>query len=223
MAVLAGCTPPGPLSEGEGTSPDSPAAARHPLSEGERLPRPAATPSQRGTTAHEALEGIDSLMWKEADSALKVMMEFAASPEADSLDVFEGHYCQVLVGELLFKNYYKQSNREEVLKAVGYFDSIVGIDGADIRGKADTRGASVRERDAFLAARAHYINGVGYYFLHRIPDHVGGYGKPFRHKRTGGHKSTVYGVDLQPPWGFVLRTIYAGASRLLLQAGFGLQ
>ena len=33
MAVMVGCTPPGPLSEGEGTSQDSPAAARHPLSE----------------------------------------------------------------------------------------------------------------------------------------------------------------------------------------------
>ena len=144
MVVLAGCTPPGPLSEGE------------------RLPRPAATPSQRGTTAHEALEGIDSLMWKEADSALKVMMEFAASPEAESLNEFEGHYCQVLIAELLFKNDYGQSNRTEVLKAVRYFDSIVNVaDGrnADIRGKADTRGVSL----PFLDARAHYMNGVGFY------------------------------------------------------------
>ena len=102
-------------------------------------------------------------MWRRADSALAVMLEFAGSAEADSLDVFEGHYCQVLVAELLFKNYYKQSNREEVLKAVGYFDSIVGMDGADTRGKADTRGVSVQEREAFLAARAHYIYGVGFY------------------------------------------------------------
>ena len=111
-----------------------------------RLPRPAATPSQRGTTsprpspggegvASRALENIDSLMWWRADSALKVMLEFAASPEADSLDVFEGHYCQVVVAELLFKNYYKQSNREEVLKAVGYFDSIVGMDVRCVRTK----------------------------------------------------------------------------------------
>ena len=105
------------------------------------------------------LSAIDSLMWWRADSALAVMMEFAGSEAADSLDVFEGHYCQVLVAELLFKNYYKQSNREEVLKAVRYFDSIVGMDGADIRGKADTRGVSL----PFLDARAHYINGVGYY------------------------------------------------------------
>ena len=119
----------------------------------ERLPRPAATPSQRGTTsprpsppgegvASRELENIDSLMWWRADSALAVMMEFAGSEAADGMDVFEGHYCQILVAELLYKNYYKQSNRKELLKAVRYFDSI---------------------DDGFLAARAHYINGVGYY------------------------------------------------------------
>ena len=138
LAVMVGC----------GSSPDSPALT--------------GTPSQRGT-ASRALENIDSLMWWRADSALAVMMEFAASPEADSMDVFEGHYCQVLIAELLYKNDYGQSNRGEVLKAVHYFDSIVGMDGADTRGKADARGVSVQRRDAFLAARAHYINGVGYY------------------------------------------------------------
>ncbi len=105
------------------------------------------------------LATIDSLMWHQPDSALAVMMEFAASPEADSLDVFEGHYCQVLVAELLFKNDYGQSNREEVLKAVHYFDSIVGMDGRSV----DARGVSVQEREGLLAARAHYINGVGFY------------------------------------------------------------
>ena len=151
MVVMVGCTPPGPLLEGEGTSQDSPAAARHPLSEGDG-------------PAHEALEGIDSLMWVQPDSALKVMLEFAGSPEADSLNEFEGHYCQVLIAELLFKNDYGQSNREEVLKAVHFFDSIVGMDGygTDAHDKADARGASL-QRDAFLAARAHYINGVGFY------------------------------------------------------------
>ena len=136
---------------GYGCSPDSPAAARHPLMEGE---------------ACRTLVGIDSLMWVEADSALTVMLEFAGSEAADSMGVFEGHYCQVLVAELLFKNDYGQSNREEVLKAVGYFDSIVNVAegrNADVRGKADTRGVSVQKRDAFLAARAHYINGAGYY------------------------------------------------------------
>ena len=116
-------------------------------------PRP--SPGGEGV-ASQTLENIDSLMWQQADSALKVMLEFAGSPEADSLNEFEGHYCQVLVAELLYKNDYGQSNREEVLKAVRYFDSIVGMDGAD------TRGVSV-QRDAFLAARVHYINGVGFY------------------------------------------------------------
>ena len=66
------------------------------------------------------LATIDSLMWHHPDSALAVMMEFAASPKTDSMDVFEGHYCQVLIAELLFKNDYVQSNRKDLLKAVAY-------------------------------------------------------------------------------------------------------
>ena len=181
MAVLAGC--------------------------GEGLPRPAATPSQRGTTsprpsppgegvASRELEEIDSLMWWRADSALAVMMEFAGSEAADSLDVFEGHYCQVLIVELLYKNDYKQSNRKELLKAVRYFDSIVGLDGADTRGKADTRGVSVQRRDAFLAARAHYINGVGYYERDSLIEACGEYLNAlrmmeghFEEKDLVGHKA----------------------------------
>ena len=139
MVVLAGC----------GYSPDSPALT--------------GTPSQRGT-AYRTLEGIDSLMWKEPDSALKVMMEFAAKVEADSMDAFEGHYCQLLISELLYKNYKQQSNRDDLLRAVGYFDSIVAADGYKADGrKVDTRGASLRERNVFLDARAHYINGAGFY------------------------------------------------------------
>ena len=159
MVVMVGCTPPGPLSEGERTPPP----VGHPLSEGEGLPRPEGilnppNPLSKGEgPTHEALEGIDSLMWKEADSALKVMMEFAGSEAADGMDAFEGHYCQVLVAELLYKNDYGQSNRKDLLKAVHYFDSIVGMDGAD------ARGASVQGRNAFLATRAHYINGAGLY------------------------------------------------------------
>jgi len=122
-------------------------------------PRP--SPGGEGV-ALRTLEGIDSLMWKQPDSALAVMMEFAAKVEADSMDAFEGHYCQLLISELLYKNYYGQSNREELLKAVGYFDSIVAADEADMR-KADARDASLRERNVFLDARAHYINGAGLY------------------------------------------------------------
>ena len=204
MMMMVGCTPPGPLSEGEGTPPP----VGHPLSEGEGLLRPAATlnppdPLSKGEgPAHEALEGIESLMWWRADSALKVMMEFAAKVEADGMDVFEGHYCQVLVAELLFKNDYKQSNRTEVLKAVHYFDSIVdGADGrnADARGKADARGASVQGRNAFLAARAHYINGVGFYERDSVVAACGEYLKALEMVETHFPGiETCHGTSLQP-------------------------
>ena len=100
------------------------------------------------------LEEIDSLMWKQPDSAFARLREFAASSKADSLDVFNGHYCQLLISELLYKNDYGQSNREALLKAVCFFDSLVMADG---------RGESERDRNTFLDARAHYINGVGFY------------------------------------------------------------
>ena len=112
------------------------------------------------------LSAIDSLMWKQPDGALKVMMEFAESEAANSMDVFEGHYCQLLISELLYKNYYEQSNREDLLKAVGYFDSLTAeTDGVDTRGVFLRRGdgTAVKEKNVFLDARAHYINGAGCY------------------------------------------------------------
>ena len=138
------------------TPPDSPALTGtlnppNPLSKGEG-------------SAHEVLEGIDSLMWHHPDSALAVMMEFAASPKADSLDVFEKHYCQLLVSELLYKNDYGQSNRTELLQAVGYFDSIVRQAPPLKGGRGDLKTISNQNNTiAFLDARAHYMNGVGYY------------------------------------------------------------
>ena len=138
------------------------------------------------------LSAIDSLMWWRADSALAVMMEFAGSEAADSLDAFEGHYCQVLIAELLYKNDYKQSNRKDLVKAVRYFDSIVGMDGYG----TDTRGVSVQEREAFLAARAHYINGVGYYERDSLIEACGEYlnalqmmERHFEEKVLVGHKA----------------------------------
>ena len=125
-----------------------------------------------------ALSQIDTLMWHQPDSALAVMMEFAASPEADSLNVFEGHYCQVLIAELLYKNDYGQSNREEVLKAVGYFDSI---------------------DDGFLAARAHYINGVGFYERDSVVAACGEYLKALEMVETHFPGiETRHGTSLQP-------------------------
>ena len=108
------------------------------------------------------LSAIDSLMWRQPDSALAQLQRFVASPAADSLDVFNGHYCQLLISELLYKNYKQQSNRDDLLLAVDYFDSIVAADGTDIR-KPDAHGMSIQELNVFFDARAHYINGVGAY------------------------------------------------------------
>ncbi len=98
--------------------------------------------SSQATSPCPDLANIDTLMWHQPDSALKVMLEFAESGKADSLNEFDGHYCQLLISELLYKNNYAQTNRKDLLKAVDYFDN---------------------SDNAFLSARAHYINGVGYY------------------------------------------------------------
>ena len=110
------------------------------------------------------LSQIDTLMWHHPDSTLAVMMEFAASPKADSLDAFNGHYCQLLVSELLYKNDYGQSNRTELLQAIAYFDSLVRQVPPLKGGRGDSKTISNQNYNiAFLDARAHYMNGVGYY------------------------------------------------------------
>ena len=107
----------------------------------------------QGSGTHAALAEIDSLMWRQADSAFVLLQEFVVGPEAEELDTFDGHYCQLLISELLYKNDCKQTNRGDLLLAVNYFDSL----------RADAHGVSLQERNVFLDARAHYINAVGYY------------------------------------------------------------
>ena len=103
-----------------------------------------------------ALANIDSMMWRQPDSAFLRLQEFAGSPEADSLSEFDGHYFQLLLSELLYKNDYSQSNREELLRAVVYFDSL-------------------ENEKPFLDARAHYIKGVGYYETDSVVEACGEY------------------------------------------------
>ncbi len=106
---------------------------------------------------HPRLAAIDSLMWQQPDSAFAVLLDFAGSPQADSLSTFDRHYFQMLLSELLYKNDCEQSNRTELLRAVDYFDSIVTTDGRDAMNRVST------DNIVFLDARAHYINGVGFY------------------------------------------------------------
>ena len=102
------------------------------------------------TPAGSTLASIDSLMGRHPDSAFALLQEFTVNPEADSLDVFSRHYCQLMVSELLYRNDCGQSNRDAVLKARPYFDSL---------SEAFPKDPAL----ALLSARAHYMKGVGYY------------------------------------------------------------
>ena len=122
----------------------------------------------RGSSAHAALAEIDSLMWLRADSAFAMLQEFVVSPEAKELDTFDGHYCQLLISELLYKNDCEQTNREELLQAVSYFDSLTIAlnDNSQPRNRhcgLDPQSPEHNDNLTFLTARAHYINGAGYY------------------------------------------------------------
>jgi len=124
-------------------------------------------PTRKGAFSSE-LSAIDSLMWQRPDSALACLLPYFDTCCAAEHD---RHYAHLLLSELLYKNDYAQTNRAELQDAVVYFDSLSGI--------VDTRGVSLQgigRRDAsnasaqnmtptnvFLAARAHYIYGVGYY------------------------------------------------------------
>ena len=119
-----------------------------------------------GSSAHAALAGIDSMMWRQADSAFVLLQEFVVGPEAEELDTFDGHYCQLLISELLYKNDYEQTNRKELLQAVSYFDSLVCGAPPLQRGAGGLKTPQfpdLNDNITFLTARAHYINGVGYY------------------------------------------------------------
>ena len=118
------------------------------------------------------LSAIDSLLWRQPDSALTCLLPYFDTCKDTKFSIstataYDQHYANLLLAELLYKNDYAQTNRAELLQAVGYFDSLTVL--------ADTRGVSLRSRPrrdaqrasaqniAFLDARAHYINGVGYY------------------------------------------------------------
>lgn len=108
------------------------------------------------------LVAIDSLMWQRPDSALTVLMDYLSDEGRDAArhvstnETFDNHYTHLLISELLYKNDYEQTNRRDLQKAVHYFDSLCGCTHV-------ARNVSTDPTIAFLDARAHYINGVGYY------------------------------------------------------------
>lgn len=83
------------------------------------------------------LMAIDTLMQSQPDNALTLLLD----KEMDD------PYYQLLLSEALYKNDYAQTNRDELLEAMAYFDSV---------------------QDPFLSARCHYMIGVGYYEMDSV-------------------------------------------------------
>ena len=114
------------------------------------------------TVASPELSAIDSLMWRQPDSAFALLLDYLSDDGRDGActvstnETFDNHYTQLLISELLYKNDCEQTNRRDMQKAVLYFDSLCGC--TDV-----ARNVSTNPTIAFLDARAHYINGVGYY------------------------------------------------------------
>lgn len=87
--------------------------------------------------ASPELACIDTLMQSQPDSALTLLLD----------EEMDDPYYQLLLSEALYKNDYAQTNRDELLEAMAYFDSV---------------------HDPFLSARCHYMNGVGFYEMDSV-------------------------------------------------------
>ena len=111
------------------------------------------------TDVSPELSAIDSLMWQRPDSALTCLLPYFDTCCRDGVHTVstthDCHYANLLLAELLYKNDNPQLNRAELLRAVDYYDSLCCRDAA--------RHVSTDPILMFLDARAHYINGVGYY------------------------------------------------------------
>ena len=129
-----------------------------------KVPVPAEGPTH-------ALLTVDSLMWQQPDTALACLVSCF---DACTTTEYNRHYANLLLSELLYKNDYAQTNRPALRQAVAYFDSLVGEAPPLQRGsggfpplkggKGNSKHKPISNNDHFfLAARAHYINGVGYY------------------------------------------------------------
>ena len=136
---------------------------RHGTSRIEQVPEPVVPEQGRRVEGPSPeLSAIDSLMWRQPDSALACLIPYFDTCCRDAkfcistTTAYNRHYAHILLAELLFKNDYAQTNRKELLQAVAHFDSLCGC-------RDGVHTVSTDPTIAFLDARAHYINGVGYY------------------------------------------------------------
>ena len=171
------------------------------------------------TSASPELCAIDSLMWHQPDSALMRLLPYfndtccrdvsrnvSENANNDTLEdvaryvstttAYNRHYAHLLLAELLYKNDYAQTNRTELLQAVAYFDSLVRQAGGARRAGGSKTTSRRNNNLAFLDARAHYINGVGYYENDSVVEACKEYMKAleimenhFKEKELVGHKA----------------------------------
>ena len=135
MLALAACTRPN----------DAPVETQRAMSRIEQVPEPVVPEAHRRVEGPSPeLSAIDSLMWRQPDSALACLIPYfdtccrdamIASPDdatnfqkrrmqCVSTAEFNRHYANLLLSELLYKNDYAQTNRPALLQAVSYFDSL---------------------------------------------------------------------------------------------------
>jgi len=106
------------------------------------------------SAASPQLQAIDSVMQQWPDSALALLLDCRDGVHTVSTDPTNRHYYQLLLSEALYKNDSAQANRKALQQALAYFDSLMQVP-EPVEGPSN--------RIAFLDARAHYMNGVGYY------------------------------------------------------------
>lgn len=108
------------------------------------------SPVLNETPHRAALDAIDTLLQQQPDSALTALLAFNDAIGDTVLNPWERSRFHLMLAELLYKNDYTQNNRTELLAATAYYDSLAGRHPFD---------APL----AYLQARAHYMDGVGWY------------------------------------------------------------
>ena len=111
-------------------------------------------------------------MWQCPDSALACLLPYFDTCCRDGVHTvstdYNRHYAHLLLAELSYKNDYAQTNRAELRQAVVFFDSLtLTINDYPHASRRhcglDPQSPALNDNLIFLDARAHYINGVGYY------------------------------------------------------------
>ena len=210
LAMLMACNQP----------EDALVETRHGTSQIEQVPEPAVPEDHRRVEGPSlALSAIDSLMWRQPDSALALLLPYfdtccrdalnaslnvphGNSMETHAMRLYNGHYANILLAELLYKNDYAQTNRQDLQKAVAYFDSLtfalndIPTPKSLIAG-ADPLSLTRNDRITFLTARAHYINGAGYYEKDSVVEACAEYLKALEIMEKHFEKEELVGTQAQ--------------------------